>query len=249
MSPARSTFVREDLFFLAELAGEAGRHEDVIKQIKLIIDHFSPQLTTEERSLLSVAYKTTTNALRNSWRVIDALYKLQSTRKAPLHLIQRQRDRIESELTGVCRDVIRLLDRELLPAATEGEETVFYSKLKGDYCRYLAEVGQKRDRERFAELSLKAYRSAYKHAQATLHPLHPTRLGLALNFAVYYHDIKTSPERACHLAKNAFDNAVLSVDASDPGLDQILRDSMAILQLLRDDLILWSGEMKDSDEA
>lgn len=51
-------------------------------------------------------------------------------------------------------------------------------------------------------------------------------------------DIKTSPERACHLAKRAFDDAVLSVDASDAGLNQILRDSMAILQLLRDDLII-----------
>ncbi|KAF8076348.1 14-3-3 domain-containing protein [Lyophyllum atratum] len=243
MSPARTRPMREEMFFLAELAGEAGRHEDVVKQMKLLIDHYGPQLSTEERSLLSVAYKTVTNNLRNSWRVIDALHKLQSTRSGPVHLIQRQRDRIESELTGVCRDVIRLLDRELLPAANDGEETVFYSKLKGDYCRYLAELGLKRDRDRFADLSLKAYRLAYKHALATLHPLHPTRLGLALNFSVYYHDIKTSPERACHLAKSAFDDAVLSVDASDPG-DQVLRDSMAILQLLRDDLILWSGEMK-----
>jgi len=129
MSPAQTGPEREELSFVAELAGEAGRHEDVIKQMKLIVKRFGPQLSIEERSLLSVAYKTTTNALRNSWRVIDALYKLQSARKAPIHLIQRQRDRIESELAGVCRDVIRLLDRELFPAATKGEETVFYSKL------------------------------------------------------------------------------------------------------------------------
>lgn len=58
---------------------------------------------------------------------------------------------------------------------------------KGDYYRYLAEFAQKKDRERYGELSLNAYKLAYKHALATLDPVHPTRLGLALNFSVFYH--------------------------------------------------------------
>ncbi|KNZ79835.1 14-3-3-like protein GF14 omicron [Termitomyces sp. J132] len=117
--------------------------------------------------------------------------------------------------------------------------------MKGDYCRYLAELGQKRDRDRRAELSLKAYELAYQHALKTLHPLHPTRLGLALNFSVFYHDIKKSPLGACHLAKSAFDDAILSVSMADSARDHhMLQDSMAILHLLKDDLILWSGEIK-----
>ena len=58
---------------------------------------------------------------------------------------------------------------------------------KGDYYRYLAEFGPVRDRGRFGEVSLQAYKAAYKRALATLHPLDPTRLGLALNFSVFYH--------------------------------------------------------------
>ncbi len=58
---------------------------------------------------------------------------------------------------------------------------------KGDYYRYLAEFAHKKDRERYAELSLNAYKTAYKHALSTLEPIHPTRLGLALNFSVFYH--------------------------------------------------------------
>ncbi|KAG6896929.1 hypothetical protein C0992_005194 [Termitomyces sp. T32_za158] len=247
MSPvlARTRPGRDALYFIADLAGEAGRHEDVVKQLKTIIEYYGPRLTIDERSLLSVAYKNITNTLRNSWRVTDTLHKLHLGRKGRAQLIQRQLQRVENELAGVCTDIIDLLDRELLPAANEGEQTVFYSKLKGDYCRYLAELGQKRDRDRYAELSLKAYRLAYQHALETLHPLHPTRLGLALNFSVFYHDIKKSPLGACHLAKSAFDDAILSVSFSDTTVDHhALQDSMAILQLLKDDLILWSGEIK-----
>ena len=109
-----------------------------------------------------------------------------------------------------------------------------------------------------------AYKSAYRHALETLDPIHPTRLGLALNFAVFYHgkihlhhglhyiphraahsDVKKSPDRACHLAKSAFDDAVLSPQATDPDLTQTIRDALQILQLLKDDLIAWSKEIPD----
>ncbi|TFK43564.1 14-3-3 domain-containing protein [Crucibulum laeve] len=239
---------RNEYMFLADLAGEAERYTDVVANIKLIIDNYSAQLTIDERSLLSIAYKNITNDLRNSWRVIDSLEKLQASRSSSasarhLSLVRRQRDKIEKELMNVCKDIVSALDKQLLPAARPGEEAVFYSKMKGDYYRYLAEFAHKRDRERFGDYSLNAYKLAYKHALATLEPLHPTRLGLALNFSVFYHDVRKSPERACHLAKSAFDDAVMSVDPSEIIMDQTMRDSMTILQLLKDDLILWSTEI------
>lgn len=38
-------------------------------------------------------------------------------------------------------------------------------------------------------------------ALVDLAPTHPIRLGLALNFSVFFYEILNSPERACHLAK------------------------------------------------
>lgn len=38
-------------------------------------------------------------------------------------------------------------------------------------------------------------------ANSELAPTHPIRLGLALNFSVFYYEILNSPDRACSLAK------------------------------------------------
>jgi 14-3-3 protein epsilon len=106
---------------------------DVVAQIKKIVGLFDAQLTIDERNLLSVAYKNITNVLRNSWRIVDTLEKMQSMRSPgttkQLSLMRRQRGRIERELNDVCKDIMLLLDRHLLPAAKPGEESVFYAKM------------------------------------------------------------------------------------------------------------------------
>jgi 14-3-3 protein epsilon len=109
-----------------------------VEQIKLIINSYGPQLSIEERNVLSIAYKNITNALRNNWRIVDSLEKSQMarasrTKEQELSLIRRQRERIEGELTEVCKDIVFLLDRYLLPAAKQGEDLTFYSKMYAFY--------------------------------------------------------------------------------------------------------------------
>ena len=51
------------------------------------------------------------------------------------------------------------------------------------------------------EDSQKAYQDAYDISKSKMQPTHPIRLGLALNFSVFYYEILNSPEKACQLAK------------------------------------------------
>jgi len=65
--------------------------------------------------------------------------------------------------------------------------------------------------------------------------------GLALNFSVFYYEILNSPDRACRLAKTAFDDAIAELDTLS---EESYKDSTLIMQLLRDNLTLWTSDMQ-----
>jgi len=117
---------------------------------------------------------------------------------------------------------------------------------QGDYHRYLAEFKTGADRKEAAEHTLLAYKAAQDIALVDLAPTHPIRLGLALNFSVFYYEILNSPERACHLAKQAFDEAIAELDTLG---EESYKDSTLIMQLLRDNLTLWTSDMADGGDG
>ena len=112
---------------------------------------------------------------------------------------------------------------------------------KGDYYRYLAEFATGDKRSTTAESSLQAYKAASEVAGTELPPTHPIRLGLALNFSVFYYEIMNSPDKACQLAKQAFDDAIAELDTLN---EESYKDSTLIMQLLRDNLTLWTSDMQ-----
>ncbi|CAN1295644.1 14-3-3-like protein GF14 iota [Linum perenne] len=99
-----------------------------------------------------------------------------------------------------------------------------------------------RQKKDAAEKSLKGYEAASATASTELPSTHPIRLGLALNFSVFYYEIMNSPERACHLAKQAFDEAIAELDTLN---EESYKDSTLIMQLLRDNLTLWTSDLPE----
>jgi len=236
---------REDNVYRAKLAEQAERYEEMVEFMKKVAGP-GVELSVEERNLLSVAYKNVIGAQRSAWRIISSIEQKEESKgnNEKLEIIKPYRAKIEKELKAICNDVLDVLDKHLIPAASTGESKVFYHKMKGDYYRYLAEFASGSDRKDAAENSLSAYKAASDVALAELAPTHPIRLGLALNFSVFYYEILNSPDRACHLAKQAFDDAIAELDTLS---EDSYKDSTLIMQLLRDNLTLWTSDMQ-SDE-
>ena len=114
--------------------------------------------------------------------------------------------------------------------------------MKGDYYRYIAEYASGEKHSEVAQKALGAYEDATKVA-SDLTTAHPLRLGLALNFSVFHFEVMSDPEKACEMAKTAYDEGL--AEAEGLSEDQY-QESSNILQLLRDNLIMWSADNEDS---
>lgn len=235
---------REENVYMAKLAEQAERYDEMVDAMKKVAK-MDVELTVEERNLLSVAYKNVIGARRASWRIISSIeQKKSASTEAHATQIKEYREKVEKELEEICSDILSVIDTHLIPSATTGESKVFYHKMKGDYYRYLAEFATGEKRDNAAENSLQAYKAASEVAGTELPPTHPIRLGLALNFSVFYYEILNSPDRACHLAKQAFDDAIAELDTLN---EESYKDSTLIMQLLRDNLTLWTSDMQGDD--
>ncbi|XP_065024646.1 14-3-3 protein 9-like isoform X3 [Musa acuminata AAA Group] len=237
---------RENFVYIAKLAEQAERYDEMVDAMKKVAK-LDVELTVEERNLLSVGYKNVVGARRASWRILSSIEQKEESRGNEHHVknIKEYRQKVELELSNICTDIVTLIDEHLIPSSSAGESSVFYYKMKADYYRYLAEFKAGNERKEVAEQSLAAYQAATSTAEADLAPTHPIRLGLALNFSVFYYEIMNSPERACHLAKQAFDEAISELDTLS---EESYKDSTLIMQLLRDNLTLWTSDIPEDGE-
>mmetsp|Transcript_93538 Transcript_93538/g.166395 ORF Transcript_93538/g.166395 Transcript_93538/m.166395 type:complete len:250 (-) Transcript_93538:214-963(-) len=237
---------RDQNIFMARLCEQAERYDDMADRMRLVAK--MGLLDKEERNLFSVAYKNKVGARRLAWRQVMHLESLESESQrdpASLQALMQYRLQIQQELNTSCTEVVEIIDTELILKAPDPEAQCFYSKMKGDYYRYLAEFAAGDQRTTAATEAEKAYQYASEIAQGSLPPTHPLSLGLALNFSVFYFEVLSSPEKACELARRAFDDAMKVMDTLDADSYQ---DAAAIMQLLRDNLVLWTNNMPGGED-
>ncbi|NWY89501.1 1433S protein, partial [Loxia curvirostra] len=227
----------------AKLAEQAERYEDMADFMKAVVEH-GDELSNEERNLLSVAYKNVVGCQRSAWRVISSIEHKTEEGDDKAQVVNEYREKVEQELNSVCNNVLGLLDKYLIKKDSDTESKVFYLKMKGDYFRYLAEVASGDDRLSTIEKAQEAYQEAMDISKKEMQPTNPIRLGLALNFSVFHYEIANAPEQAISLAKTTFDEAMGDLHTLS---EDSYKDSTLIMQLLRDNLTLWTAECAGED--
>jgi len=233
---AMFTDERANLVFMARLAESSERYEDMCKIMRALVEWVSSQatkadLTVEERNLMSVAFKNVVGARRTACRALHA------DEHKDNNIVKLYLKQVEGELESLCLDALDLLQNNLVKNNTEeNEPRVFYLKMAGDYYRYLAEFITTQSYDNKAR---DLYQQASVVADKKLSPTHPIRLGLALNFSVCLFEILKDKKSACDLAKKAFDEAISKLDKIG---EAEYKDSTLIMQLIRDNLALWTSE-------
>eukprot|EP01066_Platyproteum_vivax_P010626 Platyproteum_vivax@DN4781_c0_g1_i1.p1 len=233
---------RDEFIYMAKLAEQAERYDEMSEYMKTVAE-MATELSVEERNLLSVAYKNCVGSRRASWRIISSVEQKEKSKDHTENCARAKQYRlkVEKELSDICNAILTLLSDFLIKnARTQQESKVFYHKMKGDYYRYISEFSVEEKKAEASTKAHEAYKEASELANADLPSTHPIRLGLALNYSVFHYEILNNPDEACKIARQAFEDAISELD--NVGEDSY-KDSTLIMQLLRDNLTLWTSDM------
>ena len=232
---------------LARLAEDAELYDHMCEIMTHLVKHKNGVLDRQERNLLSIAFKNNIGTGRNAHRTLG-----DESEDGKQPLAAAYRDIVSQEVEAQCKDIIQLLTSVLVPAAennSDGEVYVFYTKMTADYYRYACEITtSESNKEEYKNKAGEFYQKAWAkatHEEDGLAPYHPIRLGLALNYSVAHYEVLKNKDEACKLAKEAFDKAINNISDLQ---ENDYKDSTLIMQLLRDNLTLWTTE-QDAEDA
>merc|ERR1712232_233398 len=241
-----STMSREKSVYFAKLAEQAERYDEMAEHMEAV-GKSPDELSVEERNLLSVAYKNAVGSRRAAWRIITSVEQKEKSKgnEDQAKFAKEYCGKVEAELQKICNGILALLESSLIGKATTGESKVFYEKMKADYYRYIAEFTQGDDKAKASESARKAYEAAKEVAEKDLAVTHPIRLGLILNYSVFQYEVLQNPEEACKMARTAFEDAIAELDNV---AEDSYKDSTLIMQLLRDNLTLWTSDQEEANQ-
>jgi 14-3-3 protein epsilon len=233
---------RNKAVYFAKLAEQAERYDEMANKMEEV-GKTGAELTTEERNLLSVAYKNAVGSRRAAWRIISSVEQKETSKgnNENAAWAKEYREKVEKELDEICGKIVKLLTEKLIAktAGTNSESTVFYQKMMADYHRYIAEYSEGDKKTKAANDANEAYGMAHSEAEKGLAVTHPIRLGLALNYSVFQYEVMGQPDKACQMARSAFESAIAELDNV---AEDSYKDSTLIMQLLRDNLTLWTSD-------
>ena len=223
---------------MARVAEQSERFRDMVDFLKPVIAEKGPALSSDERNLLSVAFKNLVSQQRTAIRTISAIEQNQKYQKFASYMNEYKKQ-IEEELYKNCDEIINTIKTEVLTKASDDEPRAFFLKMIGDYCRYIAESAKDARLEKTKTEALKAYEEACGIAEQSLNACNSIRLGLALNFSVFHYEVMQDVKKACELGDKALQDALDKLDDCD---EETFRDAQSIIELLRENLGLWKEE-------
>ena len=189
----------------------------------VVVDSPRLSLSIRERTLLVQAFKESVNWRRRAWaQLVERLKSCIGEEYLARGIIQVRVNELQREIEAQCWKFIKLLESYLLQNATIDEERCFFFKLKGDFYRYLIELEHAPN---ICELALDSYSKAYMIATDYLHEVDPTRLGTALNYAVFLDKHCDKKEQALSLARKTYEDAIdssLRLNETDGEVHELL---------------------------
>ena len=215
------------------------------KSIIEILGSDLPIPTKEERNWIGGCFKRTIPAKICSYRSIRVLQQReQNASSSPHHrqLIDDYLFKIAKEIIDDSTEMIGLIDEILKRDLLDDEDRLYYCHLKGDYYKMLFSIGGEQDKWKLL------YCQSFEDGRDSLEkvsPLNVIGLRTSLAASVFYYEVMNDQEKAVEIAKSAFNAAVPLFDELD---EEVTSEILMLLQILRDNLTLWTFSEEPDEE-
>ena len=128
----------EEYIFLARVAEQAERFDDMVDFLALVLDVKGPDVNSDDRNLLSVAFKNLITSKRAACRTIAAIEQNPKYSNFSA-VLAKYKLGIENKLNADCQRIIDLIKSKVFSKTCDGEAKAFFVKMVGDYYRYISE--------------------------------------------------------------------------------------------------------------
>jgi 14-3-3 protein epsilon len=242
MSQIEEKPIYEKNVYMALLAHECGKYEEMFKFMEDLVIQRNKDLSLKEREFLTYGYINYISAKRKALHIIMAYETKEKKNENSFFLmyIQDYRRKIESELTQSCQKICYILDSLLIKKAENVEAKIFYRKLKGDLNRYVAEYAKDDLREKVMKDGLTAYQEAINMSKE-LPILNEVLLGLSLNMSLFYYEVMNERKNAIKISNEC----AIKIDKELPNFDEANEKNKVIItlvNLIKDNLAHWKAE-------
>ena len=231
----------EENLFLARVAEQSERFDDMVSYLATVLGEKGAEVNSDERNLVSVAFKNLISSKRAAIRTINAIEQNQKYAQFAA-ATTAYKTKIEGELIEDCERIIQIINEKVLSKPCDGEPKAFFVKMVGDYYRYISESAKDAKLEEVKTQALEAYNQANAIELAACNPI---KLGLALNFSVFYYEVLKNHAKACELADLALQEALDKIDELE---EDDFRDAKSIIELLKENLTLWREEEQEGGD-
>ena len=227
----------EELSSLAQVALIAERYEDASKYIEELIKKKKEDLTKEEKNIFYKSFKYVVNSKRSAWLSVNYLEEKEKNDER-MEIIKNYKNILEKDISDICKNVITLINNFLISKTVLDESKMFFLKMKGDYYRYLCEFKTLNENKNYLDESEKNYKNAIELSQ-NISWVSGTKLGLYLNYSVFFYEIKKDAKKAMQIAKEAIKSAK---KYSDKLKEQEDKDAEITIQTLKENINYWEEE-------
>ena len=241
----KKKYSREEYIYLSKLYTKAEEYNKVIEFIEEFIK-LNPKLDKEECDILSTGFKNMITDKRASWFTLNSMERKEKKKKKnTVKEIKEIKNHIENELREICNKLQEIVDKNLIPNNDEVDTLVFLYKLKADYFRYICEFAEGNEYQDNLIKAEEYYKKAYEIADKKLPIINCNRVSVALNYAIFLYETKKDKKSGFDIAQNTFKESMKFIDDLEKPK---YRDTLLIIQLLKENIIFWNSEMGDEEE-